>query len=554
MGFPNNCLPRIINVDATTGCSLTRATIQAMTPQVFANQNYTEIGMDKIIQRSREARAAGVVESTLEMLLMSSLKSIKGELTRQPIGPNESVILPYIYRRQKRNIQSNYWAVTAAVATPGAGTGSIAASSTDLTVTFSYSPYASPLNAPEQYFLTGKYIVVETVDPTTKVAYSLLYAITSAANVNPTTAKVTAVPNYSAAGWAALSGPQQGTYLPTKGLAYLLQNSVSDYESWCNQDVAENTNKLLTYWLQTSRETHKYTDEYLKALNAALTSGYFKDFRELPLAEQKRILHAKWTRDWINSVFYGDRINENQTVETYAQLPQVVDPNNSGCVLEYKANALGFYPQLANCGQVFDHQGNPLSIDNLAQVGYNLKRAREATGGTVERIDFGTDRFTAGAILQIMSQFYKAKYGTNIERFYQPNQELTFEKEVMLRYNVYQLPEDLGGYELAIYTDQFFSDKLSAFDPSINSRGRTLWGIDWSDFTLGIGATNSAVRQTNIYDNLYNCVITPNITHYMLNSTTWTTIVEDPARHQIITNFSNGCPVLTVPGCDLKTS
>ena len=256
MAFPNNCLPRIVNVDATTGCSLTRATIKAMTPQVFENQGYTEIGMDRIIQRAREARAAGVVESTLEMLLMSSLKNIKGELTRQPIGPNDSVILPYIYRRQKRNIQSNYWSVTAAAQTPGFGTGSIPASSTDLTVGYSYSPYASQLSAPEQYFLTGKYIVVETVDPATKVAYSLLYSITSAVNVNPTTAKVTCVPNYSSAGWAALTGGQQATYLPTKGLAYLLQNSVSDYESWCNQDVAENTNKLLTYWLQTSRETH----------------------------------------------------------------------------------------------------------------------------------------------------------------------------------------------------------------------------------------------------------------------------------------------------------
>ena len=140
-----------------------------------------------------------------------------------------------------------------------------------------------------------------------------------------------------------------------------------------------------------------------------MTSGYFKDFKELPLAEQKRILHTKWTRDWINSVFYGDRINENQTVENYANLPQVVDPNNSGCTLEYKANALGFMPQLNNCGQVLDHQGNPLSLDNLCQVGYNLKRAREATGGIVDRVDFGTDRFTAGMILQIMTQFYKAK-------------------------------------------------------------------------------------------------------------------------------------------------
>ena len=86
---------------------------------------------------------------------------------------------------------------------------------------------------------------------------------------------------------------------------------------------------------------------------------------------------------------------------------------------------------------------------------------------------------------------------------------------------------------------------------SIRSRGRTMWGIDWGDFTWGIAATNSASRQTNIYDNLYNCVIEPNITHYQLNSTTWSVIIEDPTRHQIVTNFSDATPVLTMPGANL---
>lgn len=545
MAFPTNCLPRIITVDPSTGCSLTRATIQGMTPQMYENLGTQEIDMHRIITRSREARAAGVVESTLESLLMSRMGSIKGALTKQSLGPNESVILPYIYRRQKRNIQSNYWQVSAGVANGG--------SNVDLTITNSPSPYASALTGIDKYFLPGKYIVVETIDAATKASYSLQYKIISAVAVSPTVATVTVQPNYSAAGWAALTVGQKAVYTTlTSGLAFLLANSVSDYESWCYQDVAENTNKLLTYWLQTSRETHKYTDEYLKALNAALTSGYFKDFRQLPLAEQKRIQHSKYIRDWLNGVFYGQRIDDTQTVETYRNLPTVVDPNNDNCTLEYKSNALGFRTQLADCGRVYDHQGNQLSLDLIAQACYDLKRAREASGGSVDRVDWGTDRFTAGAILQVMTQFYKAKYGTEIHRYYQADQELKFENQVALKYNVYQLPPDLGGMEFAVYTDQYFDDKLSATQAGIKSRSRTMWGIDWSDFTLGIAGTNSAARQTNIYDNLYNCVITPNITHYMLNSTKWSVIVEDPSRHQIVHNFSDAMPKLTVPGVDLN--
>ena len=48
-------------------------------------------------------------------------------------------------------------------------------------------------------------------------------------------------------------------------------------------------------------------------------------------------------------------------------------------------------------------------------------------------------------------------------------------------------PDVLMDFRALPYADGTF--KLVAFDPSINSRGRVLWGIDWSDFTLGIGGT-----------------------------------------------------------------
>ncbi len=85
MAFPTNCNPRIISVDASTGCTLTRASIRGMTPQDFENQQFREVGMDKIITRSKEAKIAGVPENTLETLLMSSLKGIKGKLGQQPM-------------------------------------------------------------------------------------------------------------------------------------------------------------------------------------------------------------------------------------------------------------------------------------------------------------------------------------------------------------------------------------------------------------------------------------------------------------------------------------
>lgn len=552
MAFPGNCGIRVLNVDSSCGCTLTRATVEGMTPQMFEDQGLQEVYMDRVIARAVEARAVGVIENTLEMLLMGRFANIKGQIGQEKVS-NESVILPYIYRRQKRNINSNYWRVIAGAATAGAGAGGIPASAWDLTVTNTSSPFASSLVGLENYFLPGKYLQVETLGSAGE-ALAPQYRIFASVNANgggQERAKITVIPNVTDTEWAAMSGAEKAVFTVDDGNAFVLANSVSDYESWCYNDVAENTRNLLTYWLQTSRETFCYNDEYLKALNNALMSNYFRDFRMLPLAEQKRIQALKARRDWFNSVFYGQQIDEHQTVEDYRNLPKVRDPNNPDCVLEYKANALGFKTQLQTCGRYLDHQGNPLSLDFILEIGYNIKRAREASGGMVDTIDIMTDRFTAGKILQIMIQFYKLKYGIDTTKFYQPGQRLQHAPMVDLIYNKYEIPADLGGYNLAVFTHPYFDDKLSAFDAGLQNRGRTIWILDWSDIAIGIAGTSSVSRRQPDPETsaLYACVIQANINHYQLNSTRWTAIIEDPTRHYIIDNFSDACPTLSFEPC-----
>jgi hypothetical protein len=559
--FPSNCEGRTINVSASNGCTLTRADIIGMTPNDFEAQGFKEVGMDKVYANAREARVAGYRENTLSALLMSRVTNIKGQLAKSKINASESVILPYISRRQKRNIQSNYWKVTAGAPNAQAGTGSTPASAIDLTVTNNASPYANTLQELHKYFLPGKYIFVEymTGNAGSSVAHSVCYKILGASTIGATT-KVTVEPNMSAEGWAALSdsdklpwqiGGASGGAAENGTIAYLGVNSVSDFESWGGQDVAENTNSLIHFWPQTSRIVHEYNDEYIKALDSALTSHYFKEFRQLPLAEQKRIQQAKYDRDMLNSAFFGQRINEKQTVEGYTGLPLVVDPANPNCALEYKANALGFRTQLNDCTRVLNHQGNALNLNTLFENMYLLKRAREADGSTVDTLDIMTDRFTAGLIMKKMIAFYAAKYGTTTTRNYEPNQKLMFGNQVELTYTRYELPADYGGFYFAVFTHPFFDDKISAMQGAVkgstaaSDRGRVLWLLDWSDIELGVAGTNSAVRRTNEADELYMYTIKRNIRHVTLNSMTWCPIIEDPNRHYIVENFSGAEPALT---------
>ena len=79
----NNCTPRHILVDESTGCSLTRANITAFKRSDFEAQAAKEVGMDRIIAQTAEARLAGMHEKSLYDLLLSKHVAL-GEKSGSP--------------------------------------------------------------------------------------------------------------------------------------------------------------------------------------------------------------------------------------------------------------------------------------------------------------------------------------------------------------------------------------------------------------------------------------------------------------------------------------
>ena len=547
--FPqNNCDPRLIVVDDSTGSTLTRATIRAFTRQDFEDQGFKEVGMDRIIAATKEARLAGVRERSLTDLLLSrhvALKQASG-------SPQGSVIAPYRLVPRENIINANYFLVEAGAATPGAGANGIPASAWRVTVNTGVSQFKSALKNLEKYFLPGCYLNIQNIDAVTKVARNLQFKVLAAANANAGGVEKAAVdlePNYSAAGWAALAAGDKAVYQPTTGTAFLLANSVSDYEKWAYQPPAINPYTLLDYWQQTIRWVHQFNDEYVKALEAPLTSEFFKKFRQLPLAKQRKQQEMLQEQMLYNTFFYGEQINELQAVETYQQLPVVTDPANPAFQIEFKSNTLGARTQLARCGRVSDRQGGPLDLDTIFETCYLLKRHRENSSGTIEVIDSMTDRFSAAKVRDIMIKYYKSKYSSDVTTHFQAGQKITFNGMTVLEYNVYDLPDQ--GVQLAVFTDPYFDDRLAAFDNANKSRGRAFWMLDWSDVAINVLRTNSAKRITNVNDKLYIDVISPVVSHVMLNSKTVEVQVGNTDRHALIENFSDDCPNLTVAGCDL---
>ncbi len=662
----SNCNPRFISVSDSTGCSLTRASIRAFTKQDIEDQQTKEVGMDRIIAQTKEARMVGVPERTLTDLLLSRHVNLGGGTTSN----SGSVIAPFTLVPQQNVVNANYFNIVKTSCDPndltnggnakdgpqggtyGASAGVWAAVtgnqggdfggtndlSNDTTITnhtthadkisaagdhtahlgriavvvqlasetmgsisssATLTGYKSQLKNLGRFFIPGSYVLLENLDDAAgSVGQNAVFKVieaasrTSTAGAEATLSGVAAgghyavlvlEPNVTAAKWAADSVvtakfPGLKKYLPRAGTISIMANSVSDYEKYCVQGPTTNPTNLISYWQQSTRWTHKYSDEYLKALQAPLTSNWFKKFRELPLAQQRKQQEMQHERAFYNTVFYGDQINENQTVEGYTNLPTVIDPDSGGdsCVIEYKANALGIRTQLQECGKVYggamtkDASNQPvqaaLNLDVLFETIYQLKRYREATAGNVDTIDIMTDRFTAAQVRDVMIKYYKSKYSTDVNMFINLGQKvLDMDNAVALEYNSYYLPDQ--GVNMAIFTDNYFDDRVAAFNaggvtnsgPAVNqtpalarSRGRTMWLIDWSDVAVNLLGTKSVKRQTNVADDQYNCVIQPNVKHYVLNSKKFEVRIGDPNRHAIIENITEGCPTVTVSGCDLS--
>jgi hypothetical protein len=614
----SNCDPRLINVDDTM--SLTRANIMGWNKSDIESQMFKEVGLDKVIAQTKEARMAGSRQRTLTDLLLSRCKPGGG------IAP-QSVIQPFRLVPRRNRVNPGYFRVSAGVSLANftgqggsSGTNDTFTGLFNGTVTLAHatitapwvltinngsldpdsSPFAkSPNNVlknPEKYFLPRHSITAEYVDSNNAKQTVQMRIVDAAAGPDANQAYVLVIPNKTFKGdstvpggtltpngstpaqvtgafgnlststngwWESASTAAKAVYQPTTGIVKIGANAVSDYQQYGNSLPGYNDWGLVEYWRQTHRWVHQYNDEYVKALEAATTSDGLKKFRLLPLA-RLRAMQEKFTEDFFyESCFYGDAENENQTTALWNNLPVVTDPawassgQTGSLAIEYVSRTIGIRTQIAACGNVLDNQAAPLDLDALFEAGYYVKREREGdTNQGVQDIDILTDqRFTRPMIRQMMTRYYKQKYGLdNVSMWIAQDSKLydPAGKVVMFSYDSYSLPD--YGYTLHVFSDEFFDDKVAQFQNGQKSAGRAIWMIDWSDVAVNIIKNMSIPRTNNLADNVYKFVMQQNVQHVLLNSRSFEVAVGNTNRHRIIENYSDACAKLTVPGCDLSAN
>ena len=587
---------RIIKVDDSTGCTLTNASIKGLTPNEFEALSNKEIDLARVIASSAEAKMLGVKERGITTLLNSSITNIKPMINKVNVA-EQSMILPYVQRRQRSQMNANYFTVSANTnaGASAAADGAYAVNAADdgdrvLRVDLGASDWATgSITNIERYFLPGGFLIFNGWDAANKsveVQFKILgsapvaNAISMAdVTVRPVGADITQgvisggqeSSGYSSSAWTAFAG--KGDYTLTNGVLQTIANNVNDFEEWCRNQPTDQSVKLIVNWLQTTRESRQIDESYKETL-AKIMSGkvnpYLKSMVYQPLAEQNKIAAKASNDQWTRAVWYNQALSTKQTPETYMQLPAITDPENDDCTLEYKSNALGIKSLLREAGRVRDNGGNALSLSSLMADIYYLKRNREQDGSDVSVIDVMTDRFTYNEFYEKMASYYKTKYGIDsFTRNMQLNQQIKHDGLVLFNYALYDLPE--VGCQLAVFHDPYFDDLLNVsgkFFPGgptdggrlYNADGtrsstevfgsaanqakaqkasRALWFIDWSDIKIGIAGTNAITRKQPHpeTDRLYKCRMAHKETEYSLRSTTWTTMMDVPARHLLVENF-----------------
>lgn len=549
------CTPTVSNSYNSCG-TITRSSLKSITPAqlltVFQDGSGNYRDMASILKNAFELKACGIKTNGLYDWLMSSSQSKGGLLNKKNISSTESYIEPFILAKQKSLINDDYWAISTGYATAAYTVG----------VTGPLSSLVGGTRVVRVISRTGIDVANEWFVPAHKVHIFGRNAGTGAAERGQWRIVASAADTTNGFIDVLLADENAGSTTgysttPIAGVLIIGTNDVSDWESWCNNRPALNPNKLVPFFFQTSRQALCVDSSYKEYLQRAMeVNPMFEVFGDVPLAERNRQIGERAQREWVNSFFWGKPL-ANQTIATYTSLNPITSVN--GQLMGYRANAVGVYEQLRNCGRIVDRQNQQLYIRNFLNDIYNVVRARENSGVPNRSVDVYTDTETAELWKRGMIAYYNAQSG-GLLRYNAPIQDGNIEGnlQTMGFWATSYKVDYPAGVTINIVTHPFFDDILSAAKtedasaaPNKGTTGRFLWVLDigkGGSIYPGITGSNRVSTTVDDIDLLrkvntsYNCVMANPTRDLTLSSITWTVVVECPAANLIYENFTSDVP------------
>lgn len=487
---------------------------------------------DALFMQDFEIKSCQSKVNGLYDFLMANKVKMTDRITTSKLGNGLYEIQPFIQAKQKSIINNKYWTVSNGSAA-GAGDWRV-----DVASQNSIPVDARWFAVDDRVFIFG-----ESAGGTkTTTAWRVLSSTVVGSVVRLELASENAASNLEA---DQLENPETGVMI--RGTP-----NVNDYEEFCDQIPGLNVNKLVPFWIETTRNALCVDEQYEKYQKLVReNNSYYRMFGDIESVELNKQIGQDFQERWVNTFFFNKPL-ANQDMTNYTSLEEITVPTTAlnipdeGRCVGRRANAIGIYEQLAECGRVFDLQGQVLNLAELHDAIYQLLRVREAQGLQTSSIDLFTDSFYAKQIENAYINYFRAKAGGDFR--------LTWDvkaKTTAFGFKFKSIELDWPVVTLNLVSHKFFDDQVSAhqavFGASASS-GRSVWLLEFSGIYPGIITSNRKVLRTGELEELarvdssYTCRMNVPKLSRTLTSITWTAILECPAANMVLENISSDVP------------
>ena len=488
---------------------------------------------DALFMQDFEIKACQSRVNGLYDFLMANKVNMSDRMSSQKVGSGLWEVQPFIQAKQKSIINNKYWTVTGGTDPGGTPDWRVDVES------------QNDIPADVRWFAVGDRVFIfgESAGGTkTSTAWKVLSATIVGSAVRLGLASQNADSNLSA---DQLEFPVTGVL--TRGTP-----NVNDYEEFCDQIPGLNTTKLVPFWMETTRSALCLDEQYEKYQSLIReNNAYYRTFADIEAVELNKQIGQDFQERWVQNFFFNKPL-PNQTLAAYTSLEQITVPTTAlnipdeGRCVGRRANAIGVYEQLAECGRVFDLQGQKLNLTEFHQALYQVLRVRESNGQPTDQIDAFMDTYYAKQMEDAYIAYFNAKTGGNSR--YNWNMD---KKQTKFGFKFRSIELDYPVVTLNIVSHKFFDDQVSAHQAALgadSNSGRSVWILDFAGIYPGIMATNRKVLRTGELEELakvdasYTCRMAVPKLSRTLTSTTWTAVVECPSSSLILENLSSDVP------------
>lgn len=539
------CLPAygtdIKQCGTVTICDVQTVNASQLAEVFMANGNYRVL--DALLLHDFEIKTCQTTQNGLYDFIMANKVDMSHKITKVNIANGKHLLMPFIQALQKSKINNEYWRVTAGN-TSGIEGDEVwhvsVVSTTDM------PGDARWFNERMRVYIDG----VSAGGSATRTAWRVSRAVATGATVD-----LYLISENSGSFLGTTKAPTSAGSWPTAGLLIRGTPNVNAYEEWCEEGPGLNLNKLVPFWMEEIRNSLCTSSLYEQYRDMIIDNNpYYKQFADVPEVEKNAQLGADWQRRVVNT-FWNNKALPNQDTTNWRSLETItthsqdnLDLPGEGVCVGYRANAIGVYEQLAQCGRVRDLQNQVLNLQELFRALYEISRLRESNNQPSDSIDAFTDSEYASKIQLAMIRYFKMKSEDTMHMNVDITKAPTNAK-FGFRYNSYVL--DWPPITFNVVSHKYFDDKLAAarlISSTHEAAQRYLWIIDWSGIYPGIIASDRVVNKTGdlatraAVDASYMCVMRVPTQMQTLTSMTWTVIVECPASSLILENISSDVP------------